>query len=65
MVVAYIAHPIAGDVRGNTARIHSIIAELARSEPGILPFAPYLTALQVLDDLSRRSAPWVSPGTGS
>ena len=50
MIVAYIAHPIAGDVRGNIARINSIIADLARSAPNVLPFAPYLTALQVLDD---------------
>ena len=50
MTIAYIAHPIAGDVPGNVAKIKAIISQIAREEENTVPIAPYLTTLEVLDD---------------
>lgn len=50
MRVAYIAHPISGDVAGNIKKVKAIMQKIAREEPGVVPFAPYLTALEILDE---------------
>ncbi len=50
MKIAYIAHPVAGDVQGNIARIIEIIRTVNLCEPETVPFAPYLADLIALDD---------------
>lgn len=47
--IVYIAHPIASDPVMNIAKVKAIFLELSLQK-GIIPFAPYLTALEVLDD---------------
>lgn len=44
----FIAHPIAGDVKRNVAKVLKICQEVHTKE--IIPVAPYLVALQYLDD---------------
>lgn len=41
MKVAYIAHPIGGDVEGNLAKIRKIVREINLSDPDTVPFVPY------------------------
>jgi hypothetical protein len=43
--VAYIAHPIAGDVYGNIQEILKIVNEIYVNEPGVTPFTPYLAGI--------------------
>lgn len=50
MIVAYIAHPIGGDVENNLTRIRSIIYAINVNEPEVVPFAPYLGDCMALDD---------------
>jgi len=50
MKIAYIAHPVSGDVQGNIAKIIAIIREINLNEPETVPFAPYITDLMALDD---------------
>lgn len=50
MTIAYICHPISGDVTGNVEKIKDIMRNIVRHEPDVMPFAPYLTALEILDD---------------
>jgi hypothetical protein len=50
MVVAYIAHPISGDIEGNIRKVKAILREINLTEPEVVPFAPYLVDLGVLDD---------------
>lgn len=44
----FIAHPIAGDIKGNTKRVLAICEQI-HSET-IIPVAPYLVSLQYLND---------------
>ena len=44
----FIAHPIAGDVKGNMKKVLEICQIVHAKE--IIPVAPYLVALQYLDD---------------
>lgn len=46
--LVFIAHPIRGDIKGNIESVLKICRENHTKE--ILPFAPYITALQYLDD---------------
>ena len=46
--IIYVAHEVSGDVEGNIKRILAICRRLHTKE--VIPFAPYLTALQYLDD---------------
>lgn len=54
--IAYLAHPVAGDIEGNIRSILSILREIrlnASSRPewqDIIPVAPYVVALQYLRD---------------
>lgn len=50
MKIAYIAHPISGDVKGNIAKINAIVREINLNEPKTVPFVPYLSDLMALDD---------------
>ncbi len=50
MKIAYIAHPVSGDVKGNIEKIIKIVREINLNEPEIVPFVPYLADLYALDD---------------
>jgi len=50
MKIAYIAHPIGGDVEGNTKRILEIVRTINFEEPDTVPFASYIADLYALDD---------------
>ena len=50
MKIAYIAHPISGDIKGNLEKIRQIVREINMKEPNILPFAPYWVDCHALDD---------------
>lgn len=46
----YIAHPIGGDVKNNFDSVKAIVREISMNEFGVVPFAPYLVDLMVLND---------------
>jgi len=50
MKIAYIAHPIGGDVRNNLICIRSIVRHINLTEPEVVPFAPYYLDCITLDD---------------
>lgn len=50
MKIAYIAHPVGGDVKRNIAKIIAICREINLTEPNTVPFVPYLSDLYALDD---------------
>jgi hypothetical protein len=50
MKIVYVAHPISGDVHSNVDIVKDIITHISMTEPDVVPFAPYLTALAVLND---------------
>lgn len=50
MQVAYICHPISGDVRGNLKKIREIVRHINLTEPNVVPFVPYYADLVSLDD---------------
>lgn len=50
MKVAYIAHPIGGDVKGNIDKILAIVREINIEEPDVVPFVPYLADCIAMDD---------------
>lgn len=50
MKVAYIAHPISGDIKGNLKKIEDIGRQINLQEPEVVPFAPYFFDCYVLDD---------------
>jgi len=50
MKIAYIAHPVSGDVLGNIIKIIAIVRNVNLMEPEIVPFVPYLADLYALDD---------------
>jgi hypothetical protein len=50
MKVAYIAHPISGDVEKNIEKILDIIRHTNLTHPGIIPFAPYIPDCICMDD---------------
>jgi len=47
----YIAHPVAGDVKGNILRVLAIIRQISLEEQDAIPVAPYLQCLFSLDEL--------------
>lgn len=51
MKVAYIAHPIGGNVKFNIEKVIKIVGNINRSEPETLPFAPYIVDCMCLDDV--------------
>jgi hypothetical protein len=48
--VAYIAHPVGGDVRNNINKILNIVRQINLTEPDVVPFVPYMADLYALDD---------------
>lgn len=50
MKIAYIAHPISGDVRGNLRRIAAIGRKINLEEPEVVPFANYFFECYALED---------------
>ncbi len=48
--IAYIAHPIGGDVENNIKKVIDICREVNLAHPDIVPFVPYLSDLYALDD---------------
>lgn len=49
MKVAYIAHPIGGDVKNNIDSVLKIIRQVNLAEPDVVPFAPYIPDCLALD----------------
>lgn len=49
MKTVYIAHPISGNVKKNKKSIYKIMEQLIR-DGDVIPFAPYLPTLKILDD---------------
>lgn len=52
MKIAYIAHPVGGDVEGNLEKIRSIVKRVNIREPNTVPFVPYYADCVSLDDSS-------------
>ena len=50
MRIAYIAHPIGGDVENNLEKIREIVRRINLEEPEVVPFAPYWLDCHALDD---------------
>lgn len=50
MKIAYIVHPIAGDVHGNIQKILKIVKEINLTKPDVVPFAPYIADVLAMDD---------------
>jgi len=50
MKIAYIAHPIGGDAKGNTVKVLAIIRDINLNEPGTVPFCPWLADVMAMDD---------------
>lgn len=50
MKIAYIAHPVSGDVTKNIEAIIGIVRDINLTEPETVPFCPYLGDLYALDD---------------
>lgn len=50
MKIAYIAHPVSGDVKGNIEKIIAIVRHINLAEPDTVPLVPYLADLYALDD---------------
>lgn len=50
MKIAYIAHPIGGNVKANLAKVRKIARHINMNEPDTLPFAPYYLDCVCLDD---------------
>jgi hypothetical protein len=48
--IAYIAHPIGGDVINNLNKIHVIVRTINLKEPKVVPFVPYYADVVSLDD---------------
>ena len=54
--IGYVAHPVGGDVPGNTGAILGILGEIRFNEEGreewedIIPIAPYIVPIMYLDD---------------
>jgi len=50
MKVAYIAHPVGGDVEGNLRKLQTVVRHINLTEPNTLPFCPYYLDCVCLDD---------------
>lgn len=50
MRIAYIVHPVSGDVAGNIEKILAIVKKINLERQDVVPFAPYITDLLSLDD---------------
>jgi len=50
MKIAYIAHPISGDIKNNLQKIIDIIREINITQTDVVPFAHYWVDCHALDD---------------
>lgn len=50
MKVAYIAHPISGDIEANLADLRRIVRKINLEQPDVVPFVPYYVDIVSLDD---------------
>ena len=50
MKIAYIAHPVSGDIAGNIEKILAIVKRINLERTDVVPFAPYIMDLLCLDD---------------
>lgn len=50
MKIAYIAHPISGNVDGNLKKLGAIIRNINLTTENIVPFAPYVSDLICMED---------------
>lgn len=50
MKIAYIAHPIGGNIEENLADLRRIIRIINLQHPGTVPFCPYYADIVSLDD---------------
>lgn len=50
MKIIYVAHPIAGNIKGNLQKIKQIVRDINLNHPHIVPFAPYWLDCHALDD---------------
>ena len=48
--LVYIAHPVGGDVSGNIKKILQICHDVHKKDNSLIPFVPYMAALQYLND---------------
>lgn len=63
MKIAYIAHPIGGDVQGNLGKIRNIVREINLKEPNVVPFVPYFVDCVALrDDIPEERARGIKNG---
>jgi hypothetical protein len=54
MRIAYIAHPIGGDVDNNIQKVIKIIRHINLTENDVVPLAPYIESVYSLDDTRRK-----------
>lgn len=50
MKIAYIAHPIGGDVKNNITKVLAVCKDINLSTDTVVPFIPYLADVMALDD---------------
>lgn len=50
MIIAYIAHPIGGDIEANLADLRRIVRRINLEYPDVVPFVPYYGDIVSLDD---------------
>jgi len=50
MIIAYIAHPIGGDIEANLTDIRRIVRKINIERPDVVPFVPYYADILSLDD---------------
>lgn len=50
MIIAYIAHPISGDIETNLADLRRIVRKINLEYPDVVPFVPYYVDIVSLDD---------------
>lgn len=50
MKIAYIAHPISGEIAANISRVLNIVEQINLTEPDTVPFAPYIPDCLALND---------------
>ena len=50
MTIAYIAHPIGGDVNANVLDLLRIIRKINLTQPNVIPYCPYLSDVLALRD---------------
>jgi len=50
MIIAYIAHPISGDIEANLADLQRIVRRINLEHPDVVPFVPYYADIVSMDD---------------